>query len=138
MANTTFRPKAKLVSMLGESLISDNSVGLYELVKNSYDADASSVLVELTDTKTQKKTALVIRDDGTGMTTNDLLEKWMTPANPHKAETKHGAGKTEKGRTPLGRRVLAALRFTSWEATDAHNEMRVNRISSVGELGPVR
>ena len=47
--------------MLGESLISDNSVGLYELVKNSYDADASSVLVELTDTKTQKKTALVSR-----------------------------------------------------------------------------
>ena len=106
MANTTFRPKAKLVSMLGESLISDNSVGLYELVKNSYDADASSVLVELTDTKTQKKTALVIRDDGTGMTTNDLLEKWMTPANPHKAETKHGAGKTEKGRTPLGEKGI--------------------------------
>ena len=30
----------------------------------------------------------------------------MTPANPHKAETKHGAGKTEKGRSPLGEKGI--------------------------------
>ena len=42
-----FQPRARLVSILGEHLISDHVVGLLELVKNGYDADASHVRVEL-------------------------------------------------------------------------------------------
>ena len=40
-----FRPRARLVSVLGEHLISDQAVGLVELVKNAYDADATEVEV---------------------------------------------------------------------------------------------
>ena len=38
-----FRPKARLVSILGEHLIRDGTVGILELVKNGYDADACTV-----------------------------------------------------------------------------------------------
>ena len=42
-----FRPRARLVSILGEHLISDQAVALVELVKNAYDADARQVTVEI-------------------------------------------------------------------------------------------
>ena len=39
------RPKARLLRTLGSDLISSDKVALIELVKNSYDADASVVLI---------------------------------------------------------------------------------------------
>ena len=40
-----FQPRARLLKLIGEELISDEVVALSELVKNSHDADASSVSV---------------------------------------------------------------------------------------------
>lgn len=40
----SFRPRARLLSLLGEQLISDQAVGLIELVKNAYDADATRLI----------------------------------------------------------------------------------------------
>src|SRR4051812_27763772 len=40
-----FQPRARLLKLIGEELISDEVVALAELVKNSHDADASSVAV---------------------------------------------------------------------------------------------
>ena len=34
------RPRARLIALIGEELISDEPVALVELVKNSYDAEA--------------------------------------------------------------------------------------------------
>ena len=39
------RPKARLLRTLGSDLISSDKVAVIELVKNSYDADASVVLI---------------------------------------------------------------------------------------------
>jgi hypothetical protein len=36
----SFDPRARLVTILGEQLIRDETVGILELVKNAYDADA--------------------------------------------------------------------------------------------------
>ena len=36
-----FRPKARIMVLLGEQLIKNHTLALFELVKNAYDADAS-------------------------------------------------------------------------------------------------
>src|SRR5262245_40155101 len=40
-----FRPQARLIRLLGEELISDETMAILELVKNAYDADARRVLI---------------------------------------------------------------------------------------------
>jgi hypothetical protein len=35
------RPRSRIIALLGDELISDESVAVVELVKNSYDADAN-------------------------------------------------------------------------------------------------
>ena len=42
-----FRPKAQILLQLGEQLIKSESIAILELIKNSYDADATSVIVTM-------------------------------------------------------------------------------------------
>src|SRR3972149_2772976 len=84
----SFAPRARLVSVLGEQLIRDARVGLLELVKNAYDADASSVIVELHGLATTETTEIIITDDGEGMDRDTVLGKWLEPATGHKEDAK--------------------------------------------------
>jgi signal transduction histidine kinase len=97
-----FRPRARLVSILGEHLISDQAVGLVELVKNSYDADAAESVVELQDLADPERASIVISDDGVGMTLDDLTTKWLSPAMDHKDQKKRKGERTARGRLPIG------------------------------------
>lgn len=98
----SFRPRARLFSILGEHMISDHVVGLLELVKNSYDADATQVRVALADLDNPKTTQIVIEDDGFGMTATDVVEKFLSPAVDHKSRDKKNQKRTPKGRLPIG------------------------------------
>ncbi len=98
----TFRPRARLVSVLGEQLIRDATVGLLELVKNGYDADANRVTVKLLNLSDQEKTVIIVEDDGYGMDLDTILYKWLEPATGHKEEAKKREERTPKGRLPLG------------------------------------
>lgn len=97
-----FRPRARLVSVLGEHLISDQAVGLIELVKNSYDADATHVLVEIAKTAQPKNTCVIVQDDGCGMALADVQDKWLSPAVDHKDRDKREHKRTPRGRLPIG------------------------------------
>lgn len=99
----SFAPRARLVSVLGEQLIRDARVGLLELVKNSYDADASTVTVELRGLASPETTEIIITDNGDGMDKETVLRKWLEPATGHKAEAKKAKVRTPKyNRLPLG------------------------------------
>lgn len=98
----TFRPRARLVSVLGEQLIRDATVGLLELVKNGYDADANHVTVKLLNLSDPEKTVVIVEDDGYGMDLDTILYKWLEPATGHKEEAKKREERTPKGRLPLG------------------------------------
>lgn len=98
----TFRPRARLVSVLGEQLIRDATVGLLELVKNGYDADATHVTVKLLNLSSPEDTTIIVEDDGYGMDLETVLYKWLEPATGHKEEAKKRAERTAKGRLPLG------------------------------------
>lgn len=99
---TRFRPRARLVSILGEHLISDHVVGLVELVKNAYDADATKVTVSLQDLADPERTAITVEDNGVGMAPDDVTEKFLCPATDHKAQSKKRTERTARGRLPLG------------------------------------
>ena len=60
----------RIISQLGEQLISDEIVALMELIKNSYDADATKVTINV-DTKAETSYGIgriEIKDNGNGMT----------------------------------------------------------------------
>ena len=93
-----FSPRARLIKLLGEELISDEVVALTELVKNAHDADARMVTVQF-HSVTSDGGIIVVSDDGHGMDRQDLISGWMEPA----ASTKGLPG----GRSsPRGRRML--------------------------------
>ena len=55
-----FRPKAQILLQLGEQLIKSESIAILELIKNSYDADATSVMVTMNDVDDREKGTIEI------------------------------------------------------------------------------
>ncbi len=96
--SVAFRPRARLMRLLGEELISDEVMAVVELVKNSYDADARTVHITLSEVTDLAAGMISVRDDGHGMTLERVLYTWMEPATTHK----RGQGGVKR-RTPLGR-----------------------------------
>ncbi|WP_153798612.1 sensor histidine kinase [Foetidibacter luteolus] len=104
-----FQPYARLISVLGDQLISDKWVGVIELVKNCYDADAETVNVRFQNFNIEnqsKRPYIEIEDDGTGMTLDTIQAVWMKPATPNKLNKKKAKDKdlryTKKGRLMQG------------------------------------
>jgi signal transduction histidine kinase len=96
--SVAFRPRARLLKLIGAELISDEVVAVTELVKNAYDADASSVTISFRNVTTPAG-EISIRDDGTGMDLETVLGVWMEPGASSKGD---GA----RPRTARRRRVL--------------------------------
>ena len=76
-----FKPHARLLTMLGDQLIKNERVALIEIIKNSYDADASWVKVTFEGFgpgyKILPKSKIIVEDDGLGMTKKILQEHWI-------------------------------------------------------------
>lgn len=76
-----FKPKAHILTLLGEELIKSPVMAIYELVKNSYDADAKKVDVYFKDVDDIEKAAIIIEDDGIGMTSEIVEDVWLEPGS---------------------------------------------------------
>jgi signal transduction histidine kinase len=64
--------------LLGRDLITDRITALFELVKNSYDANAQNVNIQFLDVGTRNDNSkIIIKDDGIGMSLDDIQNKWM-------------------------------------------------------------
>jgi Histidine kinase-, DNA gyrase B-, and HSP90-like ATPase len=72
-----FKVKGRLAHLLGADSVSDIFVAINELVKNSYDADATKVRIKFENVRGGSP-AITITDDGHGMTFYDLENEWMT------------------------------------------------------------
>lgn len=94
-----FKPRARLLKLIGEELISDEVVALTELVKNAHDADATGVVIRFRNVTTAGGSIEVV-DDGCGMDREILLGQWMEPAASTKG-TDDGK-RSSKGRRSLG------------------------------------
>lgn len=70
-----------LKTVLGSELITDDEVAIFELVKNSFDANAKNVQVVF------ESDAISIIDDGDGMSAQDIRHKWLFVAYSSKRVT---------------------------------------------------
>ena len=84
-----FRTKARAVDLLGKGQIADLPTAITELWKNGYDAYADNLSAELYVTGYQgiESPIFIISDDGTGMSQNDILNKWLVLGVDSKSRT---------------------------------------------------
>lgn len=103
-------PHARLLTMLGDQLIKNERIALVEIIKNSYDADASWVKVTFAnfgpDFSINSDSSIIVEDDGVGMSHEVLTKHWITPATPHKKIAKSKKNTTEKGRLIQGEKGI--------------------------------
>ncbi len=67
MAILKFTVDSALLNELGEKLVETVHIALVELVKNSYDADATDVKIKFIEDPSSGTSELHIIDNGTGM-----------------------------------------------------------------------
>ena len=96
--------------MLGEQLIKNDRVALVELLKNSYDADATLAKVIFANfrdgLRVKPSSALVLVDDGDGMSEEIVRDHWLNPATAVKANRKVASPRTLKNRTIQGEKGI--------------------------------
>ncbi len=128
------RPRARLLRTIGAELISSEVVAVIELVRNSYDADATTVEIAFNAPEDPDRATLEIRDDGHGMSREVLLGPWLEPATDFKSGD--GDGGTGGERSPQGRRRLGSKgvgRFAA-QRLGSHLELRTRAEGSSTEL----
>ena len=95
-----FRVSTGLKDLIGRDLITNDFVAVFELVKNSFDADARSVQILFDDDR------IVITDDGKGMSEADILGKWLFVAYSAKRvgteDADYRDGISQRGRAYAG------------------------------------
>ena len=104
-----FKFSPSILSRLGEELIPNPDQGILELVKNSYDADATVCEIELLNTD-RIGGSIIISDNGVGMDLETLQSGWLVIGKSEKesASDRTSLGRLRVGSKGLGR--LAALR----------------------------
>jgi hypothetical protein len=110
----TPRPYARLITMIGDQLIRNEKIALIEIIKNSYDADATWIQIRFInfaqkddELKFTKDSRIEIEDDGIGMTFDIIKDAWMNPASPHKyLQRKIGKNRTKRGRITQGEKGI--------------------------------
>src|SRR5436190_1388281 len=106
---------------LGELLVGRDSTALLELVKNSYDADASFVSIDGESLSSQEDGRIIVQDDGNGMSLPQFREGFLRLA---------GRGKTlgERRSERYGRR------FTGEKGV---GRLAAHKLANILELGSV-
>ncbi|MEL6589224.1 MAG: ATP-binding protein [Bacteroidota bacterium] len=102
-ASANFKVDPRLAALLGENYRS-TELAIKELIDNAFDADAEHVWVELPEPLTNQP--IVIRDDGTGMTEQELRNEYLNIASSRvsrKGERTRLKNRLVKGRKGIGK-----------------------------------
>lgn len=98
-----FKPRARLLLLLGDQLIRDAGLAVFELVKNAYDADATTCTVTLSHIDTPRTASIIVEDDGAGMDVDTITGVWLEPGTDFRAKQRLNHERTPKyRRLPLG------------------------------------
>lgn len=101
-----FRVQSHVLKLLGDELIGHDRLAVFELVKNSYDADARQVTVTLQLSGVSPH--IVVEDNGDGMALSTIENAWLEVGT----DSKRGSAKkqrTKLGRLPLGEKGVGRL-----------------------------
>ena len=99
----SFSTNAKLEKLIGRELITNNIIAIFELIKNSYDAFAYNAIVSFEGFDISSKdlgkvrhservisnvdSRIIIKDDGVGMSFEEVKTKWMEIGTTSKENT---------------------------------------------------
>ena len=128
MDELTFRVSTGLKSILGQDLITSDNIAILELVKNSYDAHATKVVITFEDD------AITISDNGKGMTLSDLQNKWLFVGYSAKSDGTEDASYRSKfkrnfaGAKGIGRISCDRLGSEVWLTTKSEDSQTVEII----------
>jgi signal transduction histidine kinase len=133
MSKVPFNVDAYTAKLIGRENVSKLDGAILELVKNTYDADASICFLYYeneTDT-------LYIGDNGTGMTEEVILKHWMTiGSSSKKIQYKTKKGRIQTGAKGIGRFALDRIADKCELLTISENEhLRWNVDWTVFEFG---
>lgn len=119
MTKVNFRVDLNLLLELGEELISKDEIAVSELVKNSYDADATIVEVSI------QNDSIIIADNGNGMTIDIIQNSWLVIGTSFKRRNT---------KSPMGRRVLGEKGIGRLSAFRLGNSLTVKTRSERSDL----
>ena len=124
-----FSIDAKTLIHLGRDSIKDHTTALIELVKNSYDADANNVQVEVLCRNNND--LIRVADNGFGMTRKQLIDSWLRIGFSNKRESKLSElGRRKTGEKGIGRistdRLGGELELTTKTTSDGIVGLRLN------------
>ena len=99
--------QSHILRLLGDQLIGHDRLAVFELVKNSYDADASAVSVTLN--LQDPIPSITILDNGTGMSFDTLVNAWLEIGTDSKRSSVGKKRSLEFNRKPLGEKGVGRL-----------------------------
>lgn len=93
---TKLRVRARAVDMLGRQQIAGIPTAIHELFKNAHDAYAERVEVDFF----RRNRVLVLRDDGYGMTRQDVENRWLTLGTESRLNVNKTVDRSKEWRGP--------------------------------------
>jgi signal transduction histidine kinase len=101
---------ARHIRQLGQELVGDRTTAVTELVKNAYDADATTVQLRFLRAG-RKGGTLEVEDDGNGMSLEDVRRGWMRISTDAKDVEQRSPryGRARAGRKGIGRFATETL-----------------------------
>jgi len=132
--NLPFKPRARLLLLLGDQLIREPGIAVFELVKNAYDADSPDATITMTILSDIEHSKIVVQDSGVGMDFETVTQVWLEPGTDFRAQQRIEGRRTEKyHRLPLGEKGVgrfAAHKLGSYVTLITrkkdHSEVMVN------------
>lgn len=102
-----FKARAHLLKLLGDQLIGNDRLAIFELVKNSYDANATIVDINLD--LFENPPSIRVQDNGIGMSIETIEGKWMELGTDSKRGENRSRSPEPFNRLPLGEKGIGRL-----------------------------
>ncbi|MYB96542.1 MAG: sensor histidine kinase [Gammaproteobacteria bacterium] len=118
------RPAGRHILTIGRDLIQDNYAAVLELVKNAYDADSPDVHLEFKAFDDLSGYSIVVSDHGHGMSTDDIINKWMVPST---------SDKRDRRKSPLGRMMQGSKGVGRYATSILGSNLYLETVTTVGE-----
>jgi hypothetical protein len=108
-----FKSRARLLPQLGDMLIKSDDVAFLEILKNSYDANATDVTVLMDNIDNPDNGIILIEDNGFGMDIDVILNVWLELGSDFKkrsvSDYKLNFDEPRPKRIPIGEKGIGRL-----------------------------
>jgi signal transduction histidine kinase len=102
-----FKPRARMLLLLGDQLIRDPGIAVFELVKNAYDADSPECSITMTNVADRIVGRIVVEDSGSGMDIETVTKVWLEPGTDFRSKQREQGFRTPHfHRSPIGEKGI--------------------------------